>query len=73
LPTATIVKGHSLPFLIGTWSLQAQPSRGYFGSGGSGMNGWLANTVDPNIIVSALIAPAGKPAAIIDAWLDGEE
>ncbi|MGA2741690.1 MAG: PIN domain-containing protein [Bryobacteraceae bacterium] len=27
--------------------------------------------LDTNIIVSALIAPAGKPAAIIDAWLDG--
>ena len=28
--------------------------------------------IDTNIIVSALIAPAGKPAAIIDAWLDGK-
>jgi putative PIN family toxin of toxin-antitoxin system len=28
--------------------------------------------VDINIIVSALIAPAGKPAAIVDAWLDGK-
>jgi putative PIN family toxin of toxin-antitoxin system len=28
--------------------------------------------IDTNIIVSALIAPAGKPAAVIDAWLDGE-
>ena len=28
--------------------------------------------LDTNIIVSALIAPAGKPAAIVDAWLDGE-
>jgi hypothetical protein len=28
--------------------------------------------VDINILVSALIAPAGKPAAIIDAWLDGK-
>src|SRR5580704_17716614 len=27
--------------------------------------------LDTNILVSALIAPAGKPAAIIDAWLDG--
>ncbi|HWZ44622.1 MAG TPA: putative toxin-antitoxin system toxin component, PIN family [Candidatus Saccharimonadales bacterium] len=27
--------------------------------------------LDTNIIVSALIAPAGKPAAIINAWLDG--
>jgi putative PIN family toxin of toxin-antitoxin system len=27
--------------------------------------------LDTNIIVSALIAAAGKPAAIIDAWLDG--
>jgi uncharacterized protein len=27
---------------------------------------------DTNIIVSALISPAGKPAAIIDAWLDGK-
>ena len=26
---------------------------------------------DTNIIVSALIAPTGKPTAIIDAWLDG--
>jgi uncharacterized protein len=25
-----------------------------------------------SVIVSALIAPAGKPAAIIDAWLDGK-
>jgi predicted nucleic acid-binding protein len=28
--------------------------------------------LDTNIIVSALIAPARKPAAIIDAWLDGK-
>jgi predicted nucleic acid-binding protein len=28
--------------------------------------------LDTNIIVSALIAPAGKPAAIIVAWLDGK-
>jgi uncharacterized protein len=28
--------------------------------------------LDINIIVSALIAPAGKPAAIIDTWLDGQ-
>jgi putative PIN family toxin of toxin-antitoxin system len=28
--------------------------------------------LDTNIIVSGLIAPAGKPAAIIDAWLDGK-
>ena len=28
--------------------------------------------LDTNILVSALIAPAGKPAAIIDAWLDGK-
>jgi uncharacterized protein len=28
--------------------------------------------LDTNIIVSALIAPAGKPAAIIGAWLDGK-
>ncbi len=28
--------------------------------------------IDTNIIVSAIIAPAGKPAAIIDAWLDGK-
>jgi uncharacterized protein len=28
--------------------------------------------LDTNIIVSALIAPAGTPAAIIDAWLDGK-
>ena len=28
--------------------------------------------LNTNIIVSALIAPAGKPAAIIDAWLDGK-
>ncbi|MGH9482110.1 MAG: PIN domain-containing protein [Terriglobales bacterium] len=27
--------------------------------------------LDTNILVSALIAPAGKPAAIVDAWLDG--
>jgi predicted nucleic acid-binding protein len=27
--------------------------------------------LDTNIIVSARIAAAGKPAAIIDAWLDG--
>jgi putative PIN family toxin of toxin-antitoxin system len=27
--------------------------------------------LDTNIIVPALIAPAGKPAAIVDAWLDG--
>ena len=28
--------------------------------------------LDTNIIVFALIAPAGKPAAIMDAWLDGK-
>jgi uncharacterized protein len=28
--------------------------------------------LDTNILVSALIVPAGKPAAIIDAWLDGK-
>jgi predicted nucleic acid-binding protein len=28
--------------------------------------------LDTNIIVSALIARAGKRAAIIDAWLDGK-
>jgi uncharacterized protein len=28
--------------------------------------------LDINIIVSALLAPAGKPAAIIKAWLDGK-
>src|SRR5271169_6723889 len=28
--------------------------------------------LDTNIIVSALIAPAGKPAAIVDSWLDGK-
>jgi hypothetical protein len=28
--------------------------------------------LDTNILVSALIAPAGSPAAIIDAWLDGK-
>jgi putative PIN family toxin of toxin-antitoxin system len=27
--------------------------------------------LDTNIILSAIIAPAGKPAAIIDDWLDG--
>lgn len=27
--------------------------------------------LDTNIIVSALIAPGGRPAVIIDAWLDG--
>jgi putative PIN family toxin of toxin-antitoxin system len=28
--------------------------------------------LDTNIIVSALLAPAGKPAAIIRVWLDGK-
>ncbi len=28
--------------------------------------------IDTNIIVSALIAPAGKPATIINVWLDGK-
>jgi putative PIN family toxin of toxin-antitoxin system len=28
--------------------------------------------LDTNIIVSGLIAPAGKPAAIMKAWLDGK-
>lgn len=28
--------------------------------------------LDTNILVSALIVSAGKPAAIIDAWLDGK-
>lgn len=28
--------------------------------------------LDTNIIVSALIASTGRPAAIIDAWLDGK-
>lgn len=27
--------------------------------------------LDTNILVSAIITPSGKPAAIIDAWLDG--
>jgi len=28
--------------------------------------------IDTNILVSALISSVGKPAAIIDAWLDGK-
>jgi predicted nucleic acid-binding protein len=28
--------------------------------------------IDTNIFVSALIASGGKPAAIVDAWLDGK-
>lgn len=28
--------------------------------------------IDTNILISALITPSGKPAVIIDAWLDGE-
>src|SRR3984885_10038172 len=28
--------------------------------------------IDTNILVSALIAPSGNPAAIVDAWLDGK-
>ncbi len=28
--------------------------------------------LDTNILVSALVAPGGRPAAIIDAWLDGK-
>jgi putative PIN family toxin of toxin-antitoxin system len=28
--------------------------------------------LDTNILVSALLAPAGKPAAIVRAWLDGK-
>ena len=28
--------------------------------------------IDVNIIVSALLAPAGRPAAIIGIWLDGK-
>lgn len=28
--------------------------------------------IDTNILVSAQIAPAGNPAAIVDAWLDGK-
>jgi putative PIN family toxin of toxin-antitoxin system len=28
--------------------------------------------LDTNIIVSALLAPAGKPAAIVRIWLDGK-
>lgn len=28
--------------------------------------------IDTNIIVSALIAPAGKPATIINVWLEGK-
>lgn len=28
--------------------------------------------LDTNILVSALIAPAGKPAAIVRAWFDGK-
>jgi predicted nucleic acid-binding protein len=27
--------------------------------------------LDTNILVSALIAPSSKPAAIVDVWLDG--
>ena len=28
--------------------------------------------VDTNILVSAMIAPAGNPASIVNAWLDGK-
>lgn len=28
--------------------------------------------IDTNILVSALIAPGGSPAAVIDAWLEGK-
>jgi putative PIN family toxin of toxin-antitoxin system len=28
--------------------------------------------LDTNVLVSALIGPVGKPAAIVDAWLDGK-
>jgi len=28
--------------------------------------------IDTNVLVSALIAVTGKPAAIVDAWLDGK-
>jgi putative PIN family toxin of toxin-antitoxin system len=28
--------------------------------------------IDTNILVSALIAPAGEPAAIVDTWLEGK-
>lgn len=28
--------------------------------------------IDTNIFVSALIAPGGKPAAVLDIWLDGK-
>jgi putative PIN family toxin of toxin-antitoxin system len=28
--------------------------------------------LDTNILVSAMIAPGGRPAAIIDAWLEGK-
>jgi putative PIN family toxin of toxin-antitoxin system len=28
--------------------------------------------IDTNVLISALIAPAGKPAAIVDAWLEGK-
>lgn len=28
--------------------------------------------LDPNVLVSALLSPAGKPAAVLRAWLNGE-
>ncbi|HEY5266754.1 MAG TPA: putative toxin-antitoxin system toxin component, PIN family [Acidimicrobiales bacterium] len=28
--------------------------------------------LDPNVIVSALLAPSGTPAKVLRAWLDGE-
>jgi putative PIN family toxin of toxin-antitoxin system len=34
--------------------------------------GLMRVVLDTNIIVSALLAPAGKPAAIIRIWLDGK-
>jgi uncharacterized protein len=32
----------------------------------------LRAVLDPNVLISALLAPAGVPAALLRRWLDGE-
>jgi uncharacterized protein len=33
---------------------------------------WLRAVLDPNVLISALLAPTGVPAALLKRWLDGD-
>jgi putative PIN family toxin of toxin-antitoxin system len=37
-----------------------------------GVHAELRAVLDPNVIVSALLAPSGTPAKVLRAWLDGD-